>query len=206
MALAFEHQAPHGSGGAQAGRSAHWSGGSAGLRACFRMHAYANPSTRAPRCMHACERITTWMMLNSACMLLQFSPRACTRAHACTCCMHAHVSARSALCSMQCDLQDRGRRRPLRACLRRFRAGDFAACADSDDESAQQVWMEMSRQATRNPKSLTLNRNSMMQADSSATLTEPVVASIYFRRFREPDPKNSVAFACCDPRCPRSHR
>ena len=200
------------------------------------MHAYANPSTRAPRCMHACERIralhacqptrprelryapycdhactwerseriTTWMMLNSACMLLQFSPRACTRAHACTCCMHAHVSARSALCSMQCDLQDRGRRRPRRACLRRFRAGDFAACADSDDESAQQVWMEMSRQATRNPKSLTLNRNSMMQADSSATLTEPVVASIYFRRFREPDPKNSVAFACCDPRCPRS--
>ena len=97
-----------------------------------------------------------------------------------------------------CDLQEQRRRqRPLRACLRRFRAGDFAAGADSDDESAQQVCMEMARHATRNPKSQTLNPNSMMQADSSATLSEPVVASTQFSRFREPDPKNSVAFACC---------
>ena len=84
------------------------------------------------------------------------------------------------------------------------RAGDFAAGADDDDDSTQQVRMEMACHALCNPKSPTLNPNSMMQADSSATLTEPVVASIYFRRFREPGPKNSVAFACCDPRCPRS--
>ena len=90
-----------------------------------------------------------------------------------------------------------GRQRPLRACLRRFRAGDFAAGADSDDESAQQVCMEMARHENCNPKTLTLNPNSMMQANSSATLNEPMVASTQFRRFRQPDPKNSVAFACC---------
>ena len=104
----------------------------------------------------------------------------------------------------RCGRRWRGRRRPLHACLRRFRAGDFAAGADSDDKSAQQVWMEMARHANCNPKSRTLNPSSMMQADSSATLSEPVVASIQLRRFREPDPKNSVAFACCDPWCPRS--
>ena len=97
----------------------------------------------------------------------------------------------------RCGRRWRGRRRPLHACLRRFRAGDFAAGADSDDESAQQVWMEMARHANCNPKSRTLNPSSMMQADSSATLSKPVVASIQLRRFREPDPKNSVAFACC---------
>ena len=97
----------------------------------------------------------------------------------------------------------RGRRRPLHACLRRFRAGDFAAGADSDDESAQQVWMEMARHANCNPKSRTLNPSSMMQADSSATSTEPVAASIHLRRFRDSDLKNSVTFACCDPWCPR---
>ena len=47
-----------------------------------------------------------------------------------------------------------------------------------------------------NPKSLTLNPNSMMQADLSATLIETVAASIYLRRFRESDPKNSGVFAC----------
>ena len=90
----------------------------------------------------------------------------------------------------------RERRVALRACLRRFRAGDFGAGADDDDESAQQVRIEMALHATCNPKSQTLNPNSMMQADSSATLTETVAASIYLRRFRESDPKNSVAFAC----------
>ena len=64
--------------------------------------------------------------------------------------------------------------------------------------------MEMARHANCNPKSRTLNPSSMMQADSSATLSKPVVASTQLRRFHEPDPKNSVAFACCDPWCPRS--
>ena len=113
------------------------------------------------------------------------------------CCLRGRLRSR-------CGRRWRGRRRPLHACLRRFRAGDFAAGADSDDESAQQVWMEMARHANCNPKSRTLNPSSMMQADSSATLSKPVVSSTHLRRFREPDPKNSVAFACCDPRCPRS--
>ena len=99
--------------------------------------------------------------------------------------MHAPVRALRALHACTCDLQEqRGRQQPLRACLRRFRAGDFAAGADSDDESAQQVCMEMARHANCNPKTLTLNPNSMMQADSSATLSEPVVASTQLRRFR----------------------
>ena len=60
---------------------------------------------------------------------------------------------------------------------------DFAAGADGDNESAQQVPMEMALHAKmcaalRNPKCLTLNTNSMMQADSSATLTETVADSI----------------------------
>ena len=115
------------------------------------------------------------------------------------CCLRGRLHSR-------CGRRWRGRRRPLHACLRRFRAGDFAAGADSDDESAQQVWMEMARHANCNPKSRTLNPSSMMQADSSATLSKPVVASIQLRRFREPDPKNSVAFACCDQMCPLPRR
>ena len=62
--------------------------------------------------------------------------------------------------------------------------------------------MEMARHANCNHKTLTLNPNSMMQADSSATLSEPVISGTQFSIFREPDPKNSVAFACCDPWCP----
>ena len=144
----------------------------------------------------------------SACMPPQTHPEAACmlwRVQCALACMHAPVRALRLLHACTCDLQEqRGRQQPLRACLRRFRAGDFAAGADSDDESAQQVWMEMARHANCNPKSRTLNPSSMMQADSSATLSKPVVASIQLRRFREPDPKNSVAFACCDPRCPRS--
>ena len=103
----------------------------------------------------------------------------------------------------RCGRRWRGRRRPLRACLRRFRAGDFAAGADDDDDSTQQVRMEMACHALCNPKSPTLNPNSMMPADSSATMTEPVAASTQARRFRDSDLKNSVAFACCDPWCPQ---
>ena len=103
----------------------------------------------------------------------------------------------------RCGRRWRGRRRTLRACLRRFRAGDFAAGADDDDDSTQQVRMEMACHALCNPKSPTLNPNSMMQADSSATMTEKVAASTQARRFRDSDPKNSVAFACYDPWCPR---
>ena len=64
-------------------------------------------------------------------------------------------------------------------------------------------WRATRKCALRNPKSLTLNTNSMMRADSSKNLTETVASSTQLRRFRESDPKNSVAFACCDPRCPR---
>ena len=105
------------------------------------------------------------------------------------CCLRGRLRSR-------CGRRWRGRRRPLHACLRCFRAGDFVAGADSDDESAQQAWMEMARHANCNPKSLTQNPNSMMQADSSTTLNEPVVSSTQLRRAHSKLRSNRPALCC----------
>ena len=164
---------------------------------------------RRPECTLERRERGTWCMLPHACLRKRIR-----KLHACFGVFSVPLPA----CTRPCALCARSMR--AHATCRSSADGNSPCalvCAVSVRETSQQVRTAMTRvrsrygwrwRATRNcnPKSRTLNPSSMMQADSSATLSKPVVSSTRLRRFREPDPKNSVAFACCDQMCPLPRR